>query len=63
VDAEELLRSDESFVADTSAWWRAKLPDELGPLLGQAVLDDRFWITPIVRGCVTPNSASPCRGT
>jgi hypothetical protein len=50
VDAEELLRSDEPFVADTSAWWRAAaLPDGLASLLEQAVLDDRFWITPIVR--------------
>jgi len=50
VDAEQLLRSDEPFVADTSAWWRAAtLPDDLGPLLGQAVLGGRFWITPIVR--------------
>jgi predicted nucleic acid-binding protein len=38
------------FVADTSAWWRAAtLPNELGSLLKRAVLDDRFWITPIVR--------------
>lgn len=50
MDAGELLRGDEPFVADTSAWWRAAtLPDDLGSLLGQAVLDDRFWITPIVR--------------
>ena len=50
MDAEELLRSDEPFVADTSAWWRAAtLPDELGSLVEQAVLEDRFWITPIVR--------------
>lgn len=49
MDAGE-LRGDEPFVADTSAWWRAAtLPDDLGSLLGQAVLDDRFWITPIVR--------------
>lgn len=50
MDADELLRGDLPFVADTSAWWRAAtLPDDLGALLGQAVVDDRFWITPIVR--------------
>lgn len=50
MDAEELLRGDQPFVADTSAWWRAAtLPDQLGSQLQQAVLDDRFWITPIVR--------------
>lgn len=50
MDADELLRSDAPFVADTSAWWRiASLPSELGALLEQALLDDRFWVTPIVR--------------
>jgi hypothetical protein len=50
VDADELLRSDAPFVADTSVWWRAAtLPNELGSLLQRAVLDERFWITPIVR--------------
>jgi predicted nucleic acid-binding protein len=50
VDADELLRGDAPFVADTSAWWRAAtLPNELGSLLQRTVLDDRFWITPIVR--------------
>lgn len=50
MDAEELLRGDAPFVADTSAWWRAAtLPNELGSLLQRAVLADRFWITPIVR--------------
>jgi predicted nucleic acid-binding protein len=50
VDAGELLRSDAPFVADTSTWWRAAtLPDDLGSLLQSAVLDERFWITPIVR--------------
>lgn len=50
MDAGELLRSDDPFVADTSAWWRvAALPAELGALVGRAVLADRFWITPIVR--------------
>jgi predicted nucleic acid-binding protein len=50
VDAVELLRSDSPFIADTSAWWRvASLPSELGALLHAAVLDDRLWITPIVR--------------
>jgi len=50
VDAVELLRSDTPFIADTSAWWRAaSLPSELGALLQAAILDDRLWITPIVR--------------
>ena len=50
MNADELLRTDAPFVADTSAWWRAAtLPNELGSLLRRAVLDDRFWITPIVR--------------
>lgn len=49
-DAGELLRSDAPFVADTSAWWRvASLPTEMSALVGSAVLDERFWITPIVR--------------
>lgn len=50
MDAEELLRGEQPFVADTSAWWRAAaLPDTFGSLIQQAVLDDRFWITPVVR--------------
>lgn len=50
MDAEELLRGEQPFVADTSAWWRAAaLPDKFGSLIQQAVLDDRFWITPVVR--------------
>jgi len=50
VDGEELLRGEAPFVADTSTWWRAAtLPDDLGSLIQRAVLDDRFWITPIVR--------------
>ena len=50
VDAGELLRSDVPFVADTSAWWRvASLTNELGALVSSAVLEERFWITPIVR--------------
>lgn len=50
MDADELLRSDAPFVADTSAWWRAAtLPNDLGSLLQRAVLDERLWITPIVR--------------
>ena len=50
MDAEELLRGDQPLLADTSAWWRAAaLPDELGSLFGQAVLDDRLWISPTVR--------------
>jgi predicted nucleic acid-binding protein len=50
MDALELLHGDEPFIADTSAWWRAaSLPAEFGVLLDAAVLDDRLWITPIVR--------------
>jgi predicted nucleic acid-binding protein len=50
VDAAELLRSDRPFIADTSAWWRiAALPEVLGALVQEAILDDRMWITPIVR--------------
>lgn len=50
MDAGELLRSDAPFVADTSAWWRAaSLPSELRTPLEHALLDERFWITPIVR--------------
>jgi len=50
VQAHDLLRSDAPFIADTSTWWRAlALPDDLGALLQEAVRDDRFWITPIVR--------------
>jgi predicted nucleic acid-binding protein len=48
--ADELLRGDAPFVADTSAWWRAAtLPGELGSRLQVAVREERFWITPIVR--------------
>jgi predicted nucleic acid-binding protein len=50
VDAGELLRSDAPFVADTSAWWRvASLPTEVRALVSNAILEERFWITPIVR--------------
>jgi len=50
VDAQELLRGEAAFVADTSAWWRfASLADELGSLVDEAILADRLWITPIVR--------------
>ena len=50
MDAGELLRGDAPFVADTSAWWRAaSLPSELGGLVERALLDDRLWLTPIVR--------------
>lgn len=50
MDTVELLRSEAPFIADTSAWWRvASLPSELGTLLQAAVLDDRLWVTPIVR--------------
>ena len=50
MDAVELLRSDAPFIADTSAWWRvASLPSELGTLLQAAIVNDRLWITPIVR--------------
>ncbi|MGA9285805.1 MAG: hypothetical protein WBV85_10225 [Solirubrobacteraceae bacterium] len=46
MDAVE-LRGDEPIVVDTSAWWRlASLPSKL---VDAAVLDDRLWITPVVR--------------
>lgn len=47
MDAAELLRGDEPFIVDTSAWWRfSSLP---GELVDKAIVDDRLWITPIVR--------------
>jgi predicted nucleic acid-binding protein len=47
VDAAELLRGDAPFIVDTSAWWRfSSLPSEL---VYEAIIDDRLWITPIVR--------------
>jgi predicted nucleic acid-binding protein len=50
VDARELLSGDATFVADTSAWWRAvALPEDLAELLKAAILVDRMLITPIVR--------------
>lgn len=50
MDTAELLRSDQPFIADTSAWWRiVTLPENLGALVEEAILDDRMWITPIVR--------------
>jgi predicted nucleic acid-binding protein len=50
VDALELLRGDATFVADTSAWWRAlALPEDLSELLQEAIREDRMLITPIVR--------------
>ena len=50
MDASELLRSDDPFVADTSAWWRlAALPSELGEPVKHALREGRCWITPIVR--------------
>jgi predicted nucleic acid-binding protein len=50
VDAPELLRGEATFVADTSAWWRAlALPEDLSELLQDAVREDRMLITPIVR--------------
>jgi predicted nucleic acid-binding protein len=50
VNAVEFLRGDAPFIADTSAWWRAaSLPGELSTLLQAAIVDDRLWITPIVR--------------
>jgi hypothetical protein len=42
VDAFELLRSDDTFVADTSAWWRVlTLPENLGQLLQDATQSAR----------------------
>jgi predicted nucleic acid-binding protein len=50
VDALQLLSGDATFVADTSAWWRAAtLPEDLAELLEAAILEDRMLITPIVR--------------
>jgi predicted nucleic acid-binding protein len=50
VDALELLSGDATFVADTSAWWRAvALSEDLSDLLQTAILADRMLITPIVR--------------
>jgi predicted nucleic acid-binding protein len=47
VDAAELLRGDAPFIVDTSAWWRfSSLPSTL---VDKAIVDDRLWITPIVR--------------
>jgi predicted nucleic acid-binding protein len=47
VDAAELLRGDVPFIVDTSAWWRfSSLPSEL---VEEAIVDDRLWITPIIR--------------
>lgn len=47
MDAAELLRGDVPFIVDTSAWWRfSSLPSEL---VDKAIVDDRLWITPIVR--------------
>ena len=50
MDAQELLRGEAPFVADTSAWWRfSSLVDEFGSPVDDAILADRLWITPIVR--------------
>lgn len=47
MDAAELLRGDAPFIVDTSAWWRlSSLPSAL---IDKAIVDDRLWITPIVR--------------
>ena len=47
MDAAELLRGDVPFIVDTSAWWRfSSLPSEL---VEEAIVDDRLWITPIIR--------------
>lgn len=47
MNAVELLEGDVPFIADTSAWWRfSSLP---GELVDKAIVDDRLWITPIVR--------------
>jgi predicted nucleic acid-binding protein len=47
VDAAELLRGEGPFVVDTSAWWRFSSPPS--ELVEEAIVDDRLWITPIVR--------------
>ena len=42
-----MLEGDAPFIVDTSAWWRfSSLPSEL---VDKAIVDDRLWITPIVR--------------
>lgn len=47
MDPAELLRGDAPFVVGTSAWWRiSSLPSAL---VDEAIVDDRLWITPIVR--------------
>jgi predicted nucleic acid-binding protein len=47
VDAADLLRGDAPFIVDTSTWWRfSSLPSAL---VDKAIVDDRLWITPIVR--------------
>jgi predicted nucleic acid-binding protein len=47
VDAIELLEGDAPFIVDTSAWWRfSSLSSEL---IDKAIVDDRLWITPILR--------------
>jgi predicted nucleic acid-binding protein len=47
VDAAELLRGNVPFIVDTSAWWR--LPSLPSELVEEAIVDDRLWITPIIR--------------
>jgi len=50
VDALELLRADDAFVADTSAWWRAlALPEILGQLVQDAIRGDGMVMMPNVR--------------
>ena len=47
MNAIELLGGDAPFIVDTSAWWRfSSLPSGL---VEEAIVDDRLWITPIVR--------------
>lgn len=47
MNAVELLKGGASFVVDTSAWWRFSLLPS--GLVDKAIVDDRLWITPIVR--------------
>ena len=47
MNAVELLEGDAPFIVNTSAWWRfSSLPNQL---IDKTIVDDRLWITPIVR--------------
>lgn len=47
MDAADCCAATRPFIVDTSAWWRfSSLPSTL---VDKAIVDDRLWITPIVR--------------